>query len=283
LNRRSRSGPRRRATDYAYELPYEYVRPYLGADGFRKMLGLKYYRITDSTDEKELYDPEIARERVIEHAGNFMFNRERQIEHLAGVLGQKPIIVAPYDAELFGHWWFEGPMWLEELFRKIDATKGPVAAGTPSDYLRSEAAIQTARPHHSSWGYMGYSEVWLNGSNDYVYPHLHRAARRMTQLAKEHPHADGLRLRALNQAARELLLAQASDWAFIMKTGTVAEYAHKRTRDHVSRFTRLYNDIKANSVDERFLSEIEWRDRIFPEIDYRIYGNNSAPVRGAGR
>jgi 1,4-alpha-glucan branching enzyme len=97
----------------------------------------------------------------------------------------------------------------------------------------------------------------------------------MTELAKTYPHADGLRLRALNQAARELLLAQASDWAFIMKTGTMSEYAHKRTRAHVSRFSRLYDDIKANTVDERFLREVEWRDKIFPEIDYRIYSEDA--------
>jgi 1,4-alpha-glucan branching enzyme len=270
--------------DYSYELPHEYVRPYLGVDGFRKMLGLKYHRITGSTDEKALYDPDIARERALEHAGNFMFNRERQIEHLEGVLGKRPIIVAPYDAELFGHWWFEGPIWLEGLFRKIDLTRGPVKCATPADYLRSEGPIQTATPHHSSWGYMGYSEVWLNGANDYVYQYIHRAARRMTELAKDHPHADGLRRRALNQAARELLLAQASDWAFIMKTGAMSEYAHKRTRDHISRFTRLYEDIRANAVDERFLSEIEWRDKIFPEIDYRIYADDTAPTHeGGGR
>ncbi len=263
--------------DYAYELDYDYVKPYLGADGFRKMLGLKYYRITGKTDEKELYDPAVARQKADEHAANFMFNRERQAEHLEGVLGRKPIIVAPYDAELFGHWWFEGPMWLEALLRKIDATRGPIRTTTPADYLTSQGPFQTSDPHHSSWGYKGYSEVWLNGSNDYVYSHLHRAARRMAELASTYPDADGLRKRALNQAARELLLAQASDWAFIMKTGTMAEYAFKRTRDHVARFTKLYEDITKNRVDEKRLAEIEWRDRIFPEIDYGVYAMNEPP------
>jgi 1,4-alpha-glucan branching enzyme len=269
--------------DYSYELDYDYVRPYLGADGFRKMLGLKYSRITGKTDEKELYDPDVAREKVDEHAGNFMFNRERQAEHLEGVLGKRPIIIAPYDAELFGHWWFEGPAWLEALLRRIDATRGPILTATAEDYLAREGPFQTAEPFHSSWGYLGYSEVWLNGSNDYVYPHLHRAARRMTELAKAYPHAEGLRLRALNQAARELLLAQSSDWAFIMKTGTMSEYAHKRTRDHISRFTKLYTDIKANCVDETSLAEIEWRDRIFPEIDYRVYADDRQPAAPAPR
>ncbi len=263
--------------DYAYELDYDYVKPYLGADGFRKMLGLKYWRITGKTDEKELYDPAEARALAVEHAGNFVFNRERQIEFLNDALGRKPIVIAPYDAELFGHWWFEGPVWLEAVFRKIDEIRGPVRTGTPADFLNTEGPFQAARPFHSSWGYKGYSEVWLNGSNDYVYRHLHRAARRMTELAKTHPDARGPRLRALNQAARELLLAQASDWAFIMKTGMMAEYAYKRTRDHISRFTKIYEWITSNGIDEKRLCEIEWRDRIFPEIDYRIYARDEVP------
>lgn len=267
--------------DYSYELDYDYVRPYLGGDGSRKMLGLKYWRITGSTDEKEFYDPDAARKRAHEHAGNFMFNRERQVEYMYDLLGQKPIIVAPYDAELLGHWWFEGPVWLEELLRKIDATEGPLRTATPSDYLAEGTPLQRAVPFHSSWGYMGYSEVWLNNTNDYVYRHLHRAARRMTELARNYPHAEGLRERALNQAARELLLAQASDWAFIMKTGAMAEYAHKRTRDHVARFSRLYAEIRSNAIDEKRLSEMEWRDRIFPGIDYRIYADDSSPKPAA--
>ena len=145
------------------------------------------------------------------------------------------------------------------------------------DYIRAGGPFQTATPFHSSWGYRGYSEVWLNSSNDYIYPHLHRAAKRMTELAKNYPGAEGLRRRALNQAARELLLAQASDWAFIMKTGTMSEYAHKRTRSHVSRFTRLYEEIRENRVDETFLAEIEWRDRIFPGINYEVYANDEPP------
>ena len=269
--------------DYSYELDYDYVRPYLGDDGFRKVLGLKYYRITGKTDEKAFYEPERAREKAAEHAGNFVFNRERQVEHLNEALGRAPIVVAPYDAELFGHWWFEGPLWIELVLRKIYEIHGPLGSATPADFLATQGPFQSANLFHSSWGYKGYSEVWLDGSNDYVYPHLHRAARRMTELAKTYPQASGLRLRALNQAARELLLAQSSDWAFIMKTGTMAEYAHKRTRDHISRFTRLYGDVRGNCIDEKWLSEIEWRDRIFPEIDYRIFADDRppAPQRGA--
>ena len=93
----------------------------------------------------------------------------------------------------------------------------------------------------------------------------------MVELAKAHPEPDPLRKRALNQAAREVLLAQSSDWAFIIKTGTMVEYAHKRTNTHVDNFLRLYEQIQRTGIDEPWLSEIESRHNVFPEIDYRLY------------
>ena len=93
----------------------------------------------------------------------------------------------------------------------------------------------------------------------------------MTELARAYPTPDDNLRRALNQMARELLLAQSSDWAFIMNSGTMVEYAVKRTKDHIWRFNKLYQDIKSFSLDMNFVSELEWKDNIFPEIDYRTY------------
>src|SRR5690606_11944281 len=93
--------------DIGWDLDYEYVRPWLKGDA-RSHTGIKYYRITGPTDAKEPYDPDAAREKAAIHAGNFMFNRQRQVEHLRAHMDRPPIVVAPYDAELFGHWWFEG-------------------------------------------------------------------------------------------------------------------------------------------------------------------------------
>ena len=81
----------------------------------------------------------------------------------------------------------------------------------------------------------------------------------------------GLQRRALNQAARELLLAQASDWAFLIAARTAPEYATRRTRDHVAQFTRIYEMVLSGRIDEKELEQIEMRDSIFPEIDYRVY------------
>lgn len=257
--------------DVGWDLDYEYVRPHLNPDGSRKNLGIKYYRITGTTERKEVYNPAAAREKAAEHAGNFMFNREKQVEHLHGVIGRKPIVIAPYDAELFGHWWFEGPQWIEFLLRKIAYDQDTIRTITPSEYLQENPTLQVSQPCQSTWGYKGYNEVWLNGANDWIYRHLHKSAERMIELARQHPHAEGITRRALQQAARELLLAQSSDWAFIMKTGTMTSYAVKRTHDHIARFTRLYHDLQRGTIDENWLRDAEWKDNIFPRIDYRVY------------
>src|SRR5206468_5158172 len=143
-----------------------------------------------------------------------------------------PLSVAPYDAELFGHWWFEGPEFINLLLRKLHYDQQAVKTTTAREYLEQYPNSQVAEPVLSSWGYKGYCEVWLEGSNDWVYPHLHEGADRMVELAQANPSPSPLQRRALNQAARELLLAQSSDWAFIMKTGTMVEYANDRARVH---------------------------------------------------
>jgi 1,4-alpha-glucan branching enzyme len=128
-----------------------------------------------------------------------------------------------------------------------------------------------AQPPFCTWGARGYGEVWLNPGNDWIYPHLDMAAERMVELAGRFDAPTDLERRALNQAARELLLAQSSDWAFIMKTGTMVDYAVRRTREHVLRFTRLHDQVRSGQIDAGWLGWVEAKDNIFPEIDYRVY------------
>jgi len=111
------------------------------------------------------------------------------------------------------------------------------------------------QPPMCTWGAKGFAEVWLNPSNDWIYPHLEMAAERMTELARKFESPNDLERRALSQAARELLLAQASDWAFIIKTGTMVDYAVRRTKEHLLRFTRLYEQLKAGTTPE------DWKKR----------------------
>lgn len=259
--------------DLGWEAEYEYIKPYIMPNGQRKNTGLKYHKITSRTaalGDKALYDPYWAREKVAEHAGNFIFNRERQIEHLRGILDRAPIVVSPYDAELFGHWWYEGPWFIDFVFRKAWHDQNIFQMTHLADYLVSHPIQQVCRPSQSSWGFKGFHEYWLNETNSWIYPHLHKATERMIELAQNEP-VDELEWRALNQAARELLLAQSSDWAFIMRTGTMVPYAVRRTRSHLMRFNKLYEDIQQGKIDSGWLTKVEQIDNIFPKIDYRSY------------
>jgi 1,4-alpha-glucan branching enzyme len=263
--------------DVGFDLDLDYIGPYIHKDGIRVNTGIKYYRITGPTDWKEPYVRKWALDKAAVHAGNFMFNRQRQVEWLCTWMDRKPLVVAPYDAELFGHWWFEGPDWLDLLFRKIARDQDIVGLTTPSEYLAEFPVNQVEMPAASSWGYGGYNQVWVNGANDWMYRHLHAAADRMVELAAEFPAATGLQRRALDQAARELLLAQASDWAFIMTRGTVVPYAVQRTKDHLLRFNQLFDMLKAGTVHADWLGTVENKDNIFPGLDYRVYRSDYEP------
>ncbi len=142
---------------------------------------------------------------------------------------------------------------------------------TPQEYLTQQPTQQVARPGASSWGAEGYWNVWLNETNEWIYPHLQIAQERMTKLARKFPQATGLPLRALKQAGRELLLAQSSDWPFILRTGTSPDYARKRVKDHLLRLIALHEQLTTTSVDEPWLARIESLDNIFPDIEYRYW------------
>lgn len=259
--------------DIGYEADYDYIKPYIAHDGVRVNTGIKYYRITGKTENKDYYNLQWAWDSIYKQAGHFFDSRQEQINKASSLTQNPPIILCPYDAELYGHWWYEGPNWLYVLFKKIYYDQCDFALTTPGEYIDRYPEMQVCSPCRSSWGANGYSEVWLNPTNDYAHKHLHVAGDRMVELANLFPNEspDTLKGKALNQCARELLLAQSSDWLFIITNGTMVDYAKKRIKDHIGRFTKLYEQIKQDNIDSIFLEEISKKDKIFDEIDYRIY------------
>ena len=259
--------------DIGYELDWDYIKPYVAKSGHRVDTGIKYCRITGKTDKKEWYHDDKAKAVAEMQADHFIHSRIEQINKVAGTMVNPPIITCPYDAELYGHWWYEGPYWLYVLFKKIYYNQDIFELITPSEYLEKYPNIQECAPAISTWGAHGYNEVWLNAGNDYIYRHLHHAGERMNLLAKNFRNPYPLQERALKQCARELLLAQSSDWPFIITGNTMVEYAHKRGKDHIGRFNALANMIDKDEINEEYLSDIEYKDKIFPDVNYKIYGD----------
>jgi len=257
--------------DIGFDLDFEYVRPYLPSPEVRGFTGIKYHRITGNAGAKEVYDRGTAWRAADEHAGHFLDARREQIQRLAAIMDRPPLILSPYDAELFGHWWYEGPVWLDLFVRKAYYDQKVFTLVTPAEYLRRHPTQQVATPGASSWGEEGYWRVWLNETNEWIYPHLDIAQERMSRLARQFPAATGVTERALKQAARELLLAQASDWPFILRTGTSPDYARQRVKNHLLRFIALHEQLTTTRIDEKWLGRIEWLDNIFPDVDYRYW------------
>ena len=304
--------------DIGYDAPYDYIKPYIASNGARVHTGIKYYRITGKDCPKDYYNLQWAQDSAEKQAGHFFDSRVEQIDRVSSFTTNPPLIVCPYDAELYGHWWYEGPNWLYLLFKKVYYDKCNFKLITPSEYIDKYPLMQISIPCRSSWGANGYSEVWLNPTNDYAHKHLHEAGDRMVELAQkfenldkymisknisssninssknnkeQQPNLNNMKMkssainakiekeidlyrRALNQCARELLLAQSSDWLFIITNGTMVDYAKKRIKDHIGRFTKLYEGLMADKLDKNyvaFLKDLEEKDCIFPEIDYRIY------------
>jgi 1,4-alpha-glucan branching enzyme len=257
--------------DIGFDRPEEELRPFLHPAGLRKFSGIKYHRVSGPAAEKELYRHASALAMADEDARDFYEKRRTHFRELKE-MNFDPVIVSPFDAELFGHWWFEGPRFLESFIRRAASEPQDFQLTTPTEFLAAHPSQQVVRPNPSSWGENGFNAVWLDESNAWIYPALHAATRRMTEIARHQPDSVAPVIeRALRQAARELLLAQASDWAFLIKNKSAPDYATQRTKDHLERFSRLDEEIGAERIDLAFLGECEERATLFPNLNWRYY------------
>jgi len=234
----------------------------------RRPLGLKLHRVSaqgSPLEAKLPYEPAVAAERIKEHAADYLEGRSRQLEALAATIERPPLLLAPFDAELFGHWWFEGPAFLAELFRQ-----GP-ARGVNFTHLRDVldgvGSLQVCNPSPSSWGSGGYHDYWLNETNAWVVPEWQRAARAMVRRVNRGVGSAEQRS-WLTQAGRELLLAQSSDWSFILRAGTTTELARERIHRHLDRFWRLMQGIENGTpLRDDWLAAVRREDGLFPELN----------------
>jgi 1,4-alpha-glucan branching enzyme len=228
--------------------------------------GLKFWRVTGAgvdLGDKQPYDPPAARGNATSHATHFvqLLHRIAQDEPLGDV------VVAPFDTELFGHWWFEGPDFLGEVYRGFANAWG-VRPTTASRHLRDRPPAEALQLAAGSWGANGDYSMWLNDETLWTWRRLWPLERAFWDAAPAALAVAGARP-ILAQAARELLLAQASDWQFIISTGEVADYAARRFNLHCDDADRLLAALVENGDLEagwRLAEELRLRDDVFPDI-----------------
>lgn len=242
--------------------------------------GLHYWRVTGAgvgLGEKDVYDPGPAFERAHEHARHFTSLVEEQVRNYAASSGRYGIVSAAYDTELFGHWWFEGVTWLQDVLRLL-AKSDAVAMTGAAQFVREHPPEEVVALPEGSWGQQGSHFTWQNADTAWMWPVITEAQIRMERIAAGLAGASGELAAAAKQMARELLLLESSDWPFLVTTGQAREYAELRFAEHVERFNKLGDQIEAGHVDRAYLADLCERDKLFADIEVGDFAEREPAV-----
>ena len=242
--------------------------------------GLHYWRITNKEfgqNQKELYNIELANQKVEQHAHHFTDVLENELKEFSENYNLKGIIVSPYDFELYGHWWMEGVDWLKLVFELIFNNEN-IEMITISDYIsKYQKDFSVISMDTSSWGEGGQFQVWKNPEHGWVWPYINGAIKEFENILILTPEPDEWERRVLNQIARELLLIEGSDWPFLLYTEQAKEYANQRFHHHHQRFNKMIWAAKdftdKNRLSMHNLEEIESIDSCFPIINLDYFRN----------
>ncbi len=243
--------------------------------------GHLYWRVTASDADladKMIYQPEAVESRIEENAEHFVQLVENRLRESQTETDAPPILVAPFDTELFGHWWFEGPRWIEKVLRKMHQ-RGNVQPRTAGEYLEMYPPVEAVSMPEGSWGQGGFHWIWLNENTNWTWNHLYQDEARMVKLVQKAGESEDPALqRALKQLGRELLLAQSSDWQFLISTWSARDYAEARFAEHHHRFSRLAEMAEKllegeplSGEEMNYLSRVEESDPLFPNLDPEIW------------
>jgi 1,4-alpha-glucan branching enzyme len=249
--------------------------------------GLRYWRVTDTKAdlaEKKEYKPEMADKYIPEQAGHFKDMVKATLKAHRDKKGTPGLLTSPFDAELFGHWWFEGPRWLYHVLKNI-AIDPELELTTGSGYLKENKVRTLISMPEGSWGEGGFHYIWLNEWTEWTWKHVYESEAEMIKLAREFGDRDDEELQdILKQAARELLLMQSSDWQFLISTWSARDYAEMRFTGHVDDFKRLAGMVrkygrgeKVSQGDWEYLGIVKERDRLFEDIDPKWWAKLEYP------
>ncbi len=239
--------------------------------------GLQYWRITslDTPIESKLpYEPGAAQARAREDARVFVEAMARELADAAARLehAHPPVIHACFDTELFGHWWYEGLDWLRGVLDAAEA-RPDIELVTPSGYLDlvGGSVSDGLWPGETSWGLRESFYTWRNPLTEEMLEKVNRCDARMRDTAAHPPDLEAEpQRRALDQALRELLLLQGSDWPFMVTREQAGDYARERFSAHLERFEQLLA-MASGEEDAARLAYIEEVDRLFPTLSFREY------------
>lgn len=238
--------------------------------------GLRYWRVTGPRVDlggKEPWFPDNIHAAQFSQAQHFVAVVSALLERWQKQSGRRGVVVAPFDAELFGHWWFEGPGFLKELFRAMAASPS-VHPCTVSERLERVPVDKIATLPEGSWGAKGNFSVWMNDELKWMWEAAYRAEDRFVGLLHSLPWRQQEPIyETLALAARELLLLQASDWPFVIHTRGAVDYGYRRFCEHLALFDRACTAAEARAKGEpdsvftqQTITEIRLYDACFEDL-----------------
>ncbi|MBI5376139.1 MAG: DUF1957 domain-containing protein [Candidatus Schekmanbacteria bacterium] len=239
--------------------------------------GHRYWKITSAKSdlgEKEIYGPDAAGNMVKSHASHFRQLLKERLSSFNGQSEGRSLLVSPFDAELFGHWWFEGPRWIDEVCRGIHADD-EIEMITCSDYLDFCHPQKTVTLPEGSWGEGGSHMLWFNERTEWTWGYIYDAEKIFKSMYRKVSEQNIEEAKPyMGQMLREILLLQSSDWQFLISTSTASDYAEKRICEHFDNFTKLskvceniLNGFLPSEDDNQFLDGCISRNGIFSGID----------------
>ncbi|MCI0514862.1 DUF1957 domain-containing protein [candidate division KSB1 bacterium] len=239
--------------------------------------GLRYWRVTDTRLDLELkdyYQPEKVAGRLYENSVHFVAQIQKNLKAYQQQTGCSGMLVAPFDAELFGHWWFEGPQFLKNILYQI-AANPELELITGTEKIRQVPVAPRIHLPESSWGEGGFHFIWLNQETAWMWSQIYEAEIRLQMLTRTlNFHTDSQLNHILKQAARELLLGQSSDWPFLITTKAAPDYAATRFQEHLNAFNRLaslaekhHQGESVPALEWEFFETCQQRDPLFPELN----------------
>lgn len=275
IGRNNRTGQQVWSADWGYPGDFDYREFHKKAG----TSGLQYWRVTGAKTDlayKDYYHPDWAAYKVDQHAEHFAHLVGDLIRNHHTETGEYGLIASNYDTELFGHWWFEGVTWIGKVLRHL-AQNEDVEMTTASTFIVEHPPTEVLHIPESSWGAGGTHFVWDNAETHWMWEPIHEAEVRMETLAGRYPDPTADEDMVLNQAARELLLLQSSDWPFLVTTGQAREYAIQRFSQHIERFNALARSIEKGTPDTERAAHFWELDKVFPDIDYRWFAKPARP------
>jgi 1,4-alpha-glucan branching enzyme len=239
--------------------------------------GLRYWRVTGQKVDphnKDYYHPDWAAYKIEQHAEHFAHLVGDQLRSYNNVTGAYGLVMASFDADLFGRGWYEGIQWLGYALRHL-AGSPDIDLTTVTPFVAAHPPTGTVAPLESSWGLGGLHFLWDNQDTHWMWSALHDAEDRMERLADHFAAPNDAERVVLAQAARELLLMQSSDWPFLVTSGDARMYAIRRFGEHANRFDQLAASLEAGTPDVDAAQRWWKQDNVFADVDYRWFANKS--------